>query len=56
MHIIQGFTPTSIAEETVNFYTALDAILDNILNKDITIILGHFHSKIGSTHMNHHMR
>lgn len=39
-----------------DFYTALEETLSDVPSKDIAIILGDFNSKVGKTHLDHHIR
>ena len=51
VNVIQVYAPTSMAEEEVleDFYTSVEEALRSIPSQEITMIMGDFNAKVGST-------
>ena len=50
LNIIQGYAPTNDTEEAVkeDFYERLQATLDKVKEREVTILMGDFNAKVGS--------
>ena len=50
MNVIQYYAPTNDSEDGVKdqFYHRLQSVIDNLPERDVTILMGDFNAKIGS--------